>query len=308
MGRQSADDFLTCVMKRSENDLIIRVGALILLFVVVPILAIIIAADINWFYNEYIRNPSETVEFPKFIVDHIDDFAGAHLMEYTIGTFILFIIIRSLKNHARRDIEWMSALTDYAESYGHDVSALRVIMGRVNLEKTLKLAWGFYIWFLAVLICCICQALFISLDNLEVHTAVMTINVLIFEMVIQVCFTSFYIQWKIRKLDRIQCDFTKVFCWMMKGDFVILMPMPPSMKPHKLKRHLVAIALTLGSYSTFYLLWSVEVMNKHIRRQWTYEEYLLGKIIKQEGATGAEGYREDIDMLHRIARVLHKDG
>ncbi|MBP5735520.1 MAG: hypothetical protein J6W53_06885, partial [Candidatus Methanomethylophilaceae archaeon] len=68
MDRPGMDRFLTCVIRRSEHDSIIRVGALLLIMVVIPVLAVLLTLDILWIYNRFIADPTEVIELPEFLL------------------------------------------------------------------------------------------------------------------------------------------------------------------------------------------------------------------------------------------------
>ncbi len=288
MGDESADRFLTCVIKRSENDLIIRVGALILIMLVVPLVAILILLDAIWVYNTYIADPTKVIDLPVFIFDHLDHFAGAHLMEYTVGTFLMYMIIKEYVDHEKRDLVWMDSLIDYAEYRGHDAGRMKEIRDNVRSKSARKVKKAFLIWFILVIVASACQALFISLRDMDPQSAVLVINVLIFEIMVQIIFTGAYLQRKTVKLTDLQCRFSEAFHESMRGDFPEMEPMRLEVKEIKLIYTIILNAVTLGVFGLFHLFWAVSELNLHIRTQWMYELALVRAVGKNEKVAGVE--------------------
>lgn len=288
MDRPGMDRFLTCVIRRSEHDSIIRVGALLLIMVVIPVLAVLLTLDILWIYNRFIADPTEVIELPEFLLEHMDDFVGAHLMEYTIGTFVLFMVFRSYLSHCNRDHEWMESLIQYVDSYGRDTSVMERIRTEADVTRTKRVTIGFLIWFIIVLVICMLQALFISLRDMDPDLAVTVINILIIEMIVQLSFTSIYIYIHIFRHTRMQSEFTESFKEQMSDMFPKLETMPKYTQPAKLWQFIVLMIVTLGFYSVISAMWSIHLMNNHIREEWVYEEKLLRMIAAHEGAVGVE--------------------
>lgn len=283
-----ADRFLTCVVRRSDKDSIIRIGALLLIMVVTPVVAILLTLDILWVYNRFIADPTDVIELPNFILDHMDDFAGAHLMEYTIGTFILYLILKTYLEHNERDVVWMDSLITYMESYGRGIEELISIRNQIYLDRIRRVARGFLVWFAFVITVCVFQALFISLRNLEPHMAVMTINILIFVMIVQLSFTSIYIYRHIAKHTVLQHRFTELFAEEMSDIFPNLGTIEAIDAKIPLWKFVVPMILTFGLFSIISTMWSIHLMNDHIRDQWAYEEKLVRLIARHEGAIGVE--------------------
>ncbi|MBQ7620981.1 MAG: hypothetical protein IJV02_01020 [Candidatus Methanomethylophilaceae archaeon] len=46
--------------------------------------------------------------------------------------------------------------------------------------------------------------------------------------------------------------------------------------------------MSSGLFSIFSTMWSIHLMNDHIRDQWAYEEKLVRLIARHEGAIGVE--------------------
>lgn len=290
---RGADAFLTCVVRRSEKDSIIRIGALILIMVVTPLMSILLTLDIIWVYNRFIADPSEVIELPTFLMDHMDDFAGAHLMEYTIGTFLLYLIFKAYLNHNERDIVWMDSLITYVKSYGRDTEDLIPLRNKIHTEQIKRVTRSFLIWFAFVLVVCMLQALFISLRDMQPHIAVMTINIFILIMIIQLSFTTIYIYRHISMHAKLQHVFTQLFTERMSDMFPDLGTMKAEDKAVPLWKFVVPMILTLGLFSIFSTMWSIHLMNNHIRDQWEYEERLVRLIARQEKAIGVEMVRSD---------------
>ncbi len=288
MDRPGTDRFLTCVVRRSERDSIIRIGALILIMIVVPVFAILLTLDLLWVYNRFIADPTDVIELPNFIIEHMDDFVGAHLMEYTIGTFILYLVFNTYLNHCKRDHEWMESLIEYVDSYGRDTSVMRRIRNEADVSRTRNVTKGFLIWFIIVLLLCMMQALFISLRDMQPDLAVMVINILILVTILQLSFTSIYIYIHIFRHTKLQHEFTESFKEQMSEEFPKLETIGELKQQAKLWQFVLLMVVTLGFYSIISALWSIHLMNDHIRDEWEYEEMLLRSMAAHEGAIGVE--------------------
>ena len=288
MAAKGADEFLTCVIRRSEKDSIIRIGALILVMVVVPIMAILLTLDAIWVYNNYLADPTEVIEFASFILDHMDDFAGAHMMEYTIGTYILYLVLKTYLSHSDRDITWMDSLIDYAESYGHDTKELRRVRNQSKVEGSRHVTRYFLMWFAIALSLCIFQSLFISLRDMQPHVAVMVINILIFVMIVQMSFTSVYIYRHITYHSQKQHEFTELFSEAMADELPGLGSMHMYEKVIPVWKLMIPLILTLGLFSIISTPMAIHMMNNHIREEWGYEERLVRLMYRQEGAVGVD--------------------
>lgn len=107
-----ADRFLNCVMERNEYDTVMPVIVLALVSIGTP----------AYYAYSMIKYQIETeyIFTPDFYYIHV-------LFMSMIGVFLMYIIVRSLRNHHRRDLEWMDSLTDYARHEGKDVRELETI-------------------------------------------------------------------------------------------------------------------------------------------------------------------------------------
>ena len=304
MGSPSADKFLTCVLKRSENDAIVRVGALILIMLVVPVMAVLLTLDALWIFNTYFADPTEVIELPNFILDHMDDFVGAHMMEYTIGTFILFFLMKAFYDHCKRDHMWMDALIGYAEENGRDASKLKSIKGEMKIGRADRIYKVYGVWFVVVGLCCVFQALFISMRDLEPHTAVAIINGLIFVMIAQLSYTTGFLIYFINIYDEVQVRFTEEYQSLMSDLLPDLGVMVDNIKEIKMAPYMVITILTLGLLSLFSMFWAVHTLNIHIKNQWDYEEKLMRIIAKREKAIRVEVVEDTDDSLKGLARRM----
>ena len=288
MNRPGMDRFLTCVVRRSESDTIIRVGALLLIMVVVPVMAILLTMDLLWVYNNYLSDPEEVIELADFLLNHLDDFVGAHLMEYTIGTFVLYLIFNSYLRHCKRDLVWMDSLIEYVDSYGRDTTRMRSIRNKADEKRTSRVTRGFLIWFIIVLSLCMLQALFISLRNMQTELAMTTINILILVMIVQMAFTSIYIYRHIVGHSRLQHVFTEEFRNQMSEDLPKLETTEALESHISIWKYLPLLVMTFGLFSIVSTLWSIHMMNHHIRDQWYYEEKTLRMIAIKEEVTAVD--------------------
>lgn len=287
MGNRFVDDFLTCVIGRSENDTIVRINSILLVMVMVPFVVIILVLDAHWVYSTYIaEDPTQIISFSQFVLNHIDDFLGAHLVECTVGTYLLFMIMKELVNHCQRDMIWMDALIGYAGSKGCDTSAMEEVKGSMKFERAILLAKIFLAWFVLVFFLCVAQALFLSNMNMDSQVGVYTINVLVMEMVIQIAFCGLYLFNVVQRFDASQVRFTELFVDAMGDQLEGIEPMVSNIRTHRILVHLLLVIVTLGLYSFPFFLVSVFRMNKHIDVQWPYEENLLNAILRKEGAIG----------------------
>jgi hypothetical protein len=73
-------------------------------------------------------------------------------------------------------------------------------------------------------------------------------------------------------------------------------------KGHDLRIHIILMAVTLGIYSIFFLLWSTHLMNLHMKVQRRYEAKLLHWIAAREGAVGVEKVMEKRASVYNFLR------
>ena len=285
---RGADTFLTCVVRRSEKDSLIRIGALILIMVVTPVLAILLTLDAFWVYNRFFADPEEIIGLPTFIIDHLDDFAGAHLMEYTIGSYLLYLIFKTYLSHNERDVVWMDSLITYVGSYGRKTEDLKAIRDRIHTDQIRRVVRRFLYWFAFVVLACIAQALFISLKNMQPNSAVMIINIFILVMIIQLSFTTIYIYRHTSKHTMLQHEFTLIFSERMSDMFPDIGTISYDGRRIPLWKFIVPMVITFGLYSLVSTMWAIHIMNNHIREQWEYEERLVRLIARQEKAIGVD--------------------
>ena len=284
MGKQSADRFLTCVLKRPDNDLVIRIGAILMIMLIVPMIALLLTIDSVWVYNTYIVDSSKTVDLLTFFFNHMDDIAGAHLFEYCIGVFLMYMIMNTFMGHLRRDIVWMDSLIEYAEDYGHETDRLKEMREDMMVGHSERYTKFFLVWFVVVAVVCVLQCVFISMKDMEPHAAVMVVNILIFEVIVQMSFTTVYLYKYVQNCDMRQCEFTEEFVRLMKDDIPDACPMKTNMKYGSVRTVMFATILTLGMLSVFGIMYAIHRLNIHICTQWSYEEDLLKTIGLKEGA------------------------
>jgi len=276
MRREGADRFVNCVLKRSQSDGIIRIEGLLLVTLAVPLLLILIMRFIN---------SDEPLSGVTLI--------NMQLFMGIIATFIAFRLIYNLNKHQKRDIEWADGLTDYAESYGHDVSKLRKIrnkFGDNRVEEASKIFLGLFI---AVMVINSFMAFFTGISQLDsryVLAAEIIISALIF---LEFLVVSVYLFRAVKKHDSIQRNFTKEFCSVMSSDLPEAVPMDTRIRYRILWPHIVLFFMTLGFYSLFFILGVIHLSNMHVARQWTYEEDMVKLIMEKEGAIGIEKIDRD---------------
>ena len=275
MGNEAADRFLTCIMRRTEKDKIMRVGSVFLVVAIVPmsvigfLLLFMIMLDVG-----------------DIVIDG-NDFAGIILFLGILEAFVVFRMVESYYKHQLRDIEWTLSLTEYAKSYGHETARLEEISEEMVNNKAEVLSKAFGALFLLILVINSLQAFFLSINSITTGVVETASSIISFSVTILLCIGGSYLFVCIRKHDRLQCEYTTVWSELMKYDLEVE-PMETGIKHRKLWPHLILIVVTLTIYAFIFAVWSIHTMNLHIARQQTYEDGLLKKIKDKEGATGVE--------------------
>ena len=87
--------------------------------------------------------------------------------------------------------------------------------------------------------------------------------------------------------------FTELFAEEMSESFPNLGTVEAFDTKIPLWKFIVPMILTFGLFSIFSTMWSIHLMNDHIRDQWAYEENLVRLIARHEGAIGVEYVHSD---------------
>ena len=300
MANSYADEFLTCVMKRSDNDVILRVGSVLLLMFAVPVIMVLIPLVILVIFA-YMTDAYESGwESFEYILDNLS--IGIMLFSSIIEAFITYMMINSYYMHQKRDTVWMGSLTKYAASYGKDVSELETINEQFSSNKADIIRKVAIVYFLFVLVSHTFMAILMSTKVVEGHMVYDIAYATSLSMLIEACLGSAYVFVSIRKQDNLQCDFTSKWASMMADEIPEAEPMVTRIKLRKIWPHLVLMAVTIGVYAIIFALWVIHTVNLHISRQNTYEEAVLKWIMDKEGAKGIQGVEDT--TKHKFGFIL----
>ena len=272
MAIPGADRFLNCVLNRSKRDIILKILVLLLVVLGTPI---------------YMINGILSYQIMSGSFD-LDQYFVVALFMCTIAAYIIYNIVKSLVQHRDRDIEWMSALIEYASYLDRDTQRLSEIRDELPGLVTRNYQRGAFVLFLAVAVLSIVQAaldMSVVLDFDHLTILVILDTSFIFVTLGVVCLI---VHDRISMIDVLQYRFTVIFTEMMNDRDHHLDPMPKVIWRSRPLRHMLLMIVTLGFYSIPYALWTVHQMNLHIKRQWEYERSVLEWMAVRDGAISVE--------------------
>jgi len=285
MSRDGVDSFLTCVMRRSENDGVITVGSVLLLMIVIPVIVygvclflLLIASDSGAYSLDMVTS---------------DDFVAVAVFSSIISALVVYRMMDSYNGHKKRDLVWTSSLIAYAKSYGHDVSGLESAAAQLSTDKSelvtkILMVYAVIISIIHLILCFLGMTGVMDLGNINTVVSVMSLGSFIL-MTIAASLVFIYS----RRHNNLQCEFSRQWTEVMKDEFPGMAPMEIPMFFKKLWPHLILVVITFGLYSYILVMISVHGLNTHVFKQWTYETNLLNAIRDKEGATGYEVVAKD---------------
>lgn len=326
MEEAALDRFLNCVLQRSWKDRFLNPMVILL---IIPGSLFLEGLVILCIYLDW------------GIIPRLSD-AGQFCMVLFLVmevAFILYILMKSISFHTRRDAVWTDSLTEYAEDKGKDASELRRLSEDM-VSHTIE--WGSIAAFLAFLaISFFMLLIFFLFDfyNTSVDTLLLIESIFLIIVIAEALVICLLIVLKTDKLDSIQCRFTVLFEELMgddlkaggmslnKMDFkkgqAILLGLSVFLCLSVIVIHNLLeesgivmyetsspIVLFLIIYSVLLFFYTVYVMNRHLRAQWGYESKLLVMISAHEGVKSVKRFKieydeddQDDDSAGSLARV-----
>lgn len=287
------DDFVDCVIRRSETDSVPSTYLIVLVIIVPLILAqVFIASGVtalsDWFDG-----------YEYEVVYYVSLYA-----ECCIVSFVLFVLTRRSSSHLARDIVWMDSLIGYAESKEADVSTLRGIRDSASMGRWTVKSWVETAFWLAVTAYAVIQGfiLFYGTGPEDGRGFVPFVYVYLLVMA-QFVFTLGTTAGFPYRHDQLQCEFSREFSERAAGFGLEIDAMEPSVRKARWAVHIVLFAVTLGVYSVVILLLANRRTNTHIRSQWGYESRVMISMIRHEGGIGIEGVGDN-QPGNWLARLL----
>lgn len=280
MGRNdAADDFADCVAKRTGYDTVARTS-LMLAIMVIPVAVGCITALLM------MRSGMDSFDIARDgkIIATI-----GIATECTIASYLLFMMTRRSRRHQKRDIVWMNALADYAESQGADVRKLRDLSKAASKRKgsvnytTSGMIWLFSALYLVLVGIMSYQKADIINEHMLMIAGASYILVLI-QFILSAGSTSRFPG----RHDRIQCEFTGELSKSLRSAGIYSEPMRRSAGNLHPAINTFLFIITLGLFSIPLVIKANVELNRHIKTQWKYESDMLTRIIKAQGATGIE--------------------
>ena len=305
----AADDFVNCVVRRSDKDMFLKPSLMIASLIVPLLMGVAISACILIMNSEsgYVHFQQEDMEECALAM-----IISALILESAVMSFMVFCVTRRNNNHLKRDITWMSALSDFVDYHGGDSSELRSITqgSKHRSEKTVTVL-SMLIWLIIVAIL-IAFGVFAHGVTSEEETRGITAMFLVamapilLLLVLQFLITVGAVYRFPAKHDSIQTKFSEEFKKQC-GRFGLQV----NVMEHQVKRrmawvHITLTILTLGLYSMIYLIIACRQMNRHMSVQWRYEEELMSRIIEFEGGNGIESTCEGQPnaLVRAIGRLM----
>ena len=287
------DDFVDCVIRRSETDSVPSTYLVVLVIIVPLILAqAFIASGVTALGDWFDGNEYEEVYYVSLYA------------ECCIVSFVLFVLTRRSSSHLARDIVWMDSLIGYAESKGADASTLRGIRDEASRGRWTAKGWVGTAFWLAVTAYTIIQGfiLFYGTGPEDGRGLVPFVYVYLLVMA-QFVFTLGTTAGFPYRHDRLQCEFSREFSERAAGFGLEIDAMEPSVRKARWIIHIVLFAVTLGVYSVVILLLANRRTNTHIRSQWGYESRVMISMIRHEDGIGIEGVGDN-QPGNWLARLL----
>lgn len=279
MGKPGSDRFLNCVLRRSDKDTVMLIVVLILVIVGTP------CQTIYRYYELYT------------IVGGLPDVDDVYTLALFMGATTLFVIYRmisALVSHHARDVEWMSALIEYAGSEGKDVSEMESL--RAKMEATVEAKHGRYalcVFIVMAALILLATIKYSVSETISLEQDMIVEFFLITVVQILLCVANLYVYDRMIKTDRIQCEFTERFSDCMSDGWPVIGPMTTNIRAHSILPHMILMIITLGIYAIPFTLWTVHTLNIHINRQWGYEEDVVKWMMTRDGASSIKAVKKD---------------
>ena len=299
MGEAALDRFLNCVLQRSWKDRFLN--PLVILLIIPGSLVmegvIMLSIYLNW---GIVPRLSVSGQFCLLLF---------LVMEVS---FILYILMKSMTFHTRRDAVWTDSLTEYAEDKGKDTTELRRLSDDMVSNTIERGSLVAFLIFLAISFFMVLVFFLIDFIHASSNTLLPIESIFIIAVIAEAVVICLLIILKMDKLDSIQCRFTVLFEELMGDEMSVGGMSLKSRDFKKVQAVLLAVSLFLslsvmtihyhleGSgivfydtsspivlfliiYSVLLFFYTVYVMNRHLRAQWGYESKLLATISMHEG-------------------------
>ena len=291
MGRHEADAFLNCVMRRSESDSLFRTWVVLAIAPLAPLATAFLLMNLE----------GESAK---------DMTLGIGLLSWTVTFYVLYLEVRGLNLHRRRDAEWMGALTAYARSYGRGSEEMDGFSGSSGRASDRSMA-AFRAAFIVFLALNVSLVLWVRMTRVDVALEEAARALMPLAMAVEMSVAATYIFKTVLSHDSVQSRFTSLFVDEMGGTLGFRKPLRTSLTMSRIWPHVLLVVATFGLYSIVFNLVAVRKMNVHLTAQWAYEESLLAAIAKAEGATlvrrtGAQDrdtFRTLMDIVRRRTSI-----
>ena len=287
------DDFVDCVIRRSETDSVPSTYLVVLVIIVPLMLAqVFIASGLTALVDWFDGNEYEVVYYMSLYA------------ECCIVSFVLFVLTRRSSSHLARDIVWMDSLIGYAESKGADTSALRSIRDDASKGRWTAKGWVGTAFWLTVTAYTVIQGfiLFYGTGSDDGRGLMPFVYVYLLVMA-QFVFTLGTTAGFPYRHDQLQCEFSREFSARAAGFGLEVDAIEPSVSKARWIVHIVLFATTLGVYSVVILLLANRRTNTHIRSQWGYESRVMISMIRHEDGVEIEGIGDN-QPGNWLARLL----
>ncbi len=285
---KAANDFINNVAKRFNFDLVLKPSMLLIISLVPLILGTTFAISLEYILCMFFETAQE---FGKVALVGL---TTAAITEISIISFLILTVNYYSRSHIVRDRRWMASLCDYVKEHGGDTSKMEdIVKNRAVIKGDLSRKFSFITWVLTALIFIVfgyflykssVDAVYSNFESLGRYILTPLLLLLLLQLIITLK-STFILP---TEQDKRQVDFTEELKVQCKSFGLEIYAMEPSFKWKSFKWiHIVLTVVTFGVYAIFYLMMSCRKMNKHILNQWSYEDYLLDKIMEFEGGVGA---------------------
>ena len=326
MENEALDRFLNCVLQRSRKD---RFLDPLVILLIIPGSLFMEGLIMLSIYLDWGVVPRLSVSGQFCLVMFL-------VMEVS---FILYILMKSMTFHTRRDAVWTESLTEYAEGKGKDVSELRRLSDDMVSNVIERGSLVAFLAFLAISFFMLLIFFLIDFIRTPEDTLLLIENTFIIAVIAEALVIFMLITLKMDRLDSTQCRFTVLFEELMGDELMAGCMYLKRRDLKKVQAVLLAlsfllfltvivthdileddgivlyhtsspIVLFLMIYSVLLFFYTVYVMNRHLRAQWGYESKLLAMISVHEGVKSVKRFKieydeddQDDDSAGSLARV-----
>jgi len=288
MSSTGANRFLDCVLHRGGNDTVLLIAVMLFAIVGIP----------GFILYQIVPMIIETgAEYS------VEDFYVYLLFTSIMVALFTYCMVSSVVKHHARDVVWMDSLKEYAESQGKVTATMEPLCSKMKGLVDTRFKWYLLAALMVLIVANIIQAtMYLRLYSIASYFE-LAISAFI---VVNLGVAGLYVLDRMQKIDSVQTSFTREFCESMLGEQPILEEMVTGIKARSLMPHIVLMIATLGLYSLVLSVWSVHILNVHVRSQWAYEEVVIKWMMAKDNLDSIKVVETPYksNLLQKIYRII----